>query len=67
MAARSTAEAVADIVLWAQQHYTLTQRQVYVHATYGTHRYSQQECNQTTPKTIYEVLTDNLNYSANSK
>ena len=59
MAPRSTAEAGADIVLQAQQHYTLTQQQVYIHATNYTHRHSQQEHNQNTPETICEVLTDN--------
>ena len=61
MATRSTAEAGVDIVLQAQQHYTLTQWQVYVHASNGTHKYSQQKHNQTTPKNSCEVLTDNLN------
>ena len=32
MAPRSTSGAGADIVLWAQQHFTLTQRQSYGHA-----------------------------------
>ena len=67
MAARSTADAGVDIVLHAQQHYTLTQRQVYIHATNCTCRHSQQEHNQTTPETICEALTDNLNYTIKSK
>ena len=67
MATRSTAVAGADIVLQAQQHYTLTQLQVYIHAANGTRRHSQQEHNQTTPDTTCKVLNDNLNYSAKSK
>ena len=55
MAKRSTAEAGAVIVLRAQQHYTLTQRQVYGHATKCTRIYSQQKHNQTAPKTTCEV------------
>ena len=67
MAPRSTAEAGLDIVLRDLHHYTLTQRQVYGHATNCTHRHNQQDHNQPTTKTICEVLTDNLNYSSNSK
>ena len=59
MAPRSTAEAEADIMLRAQQHYTLIQQQDYGHATNCTRTHSQQEHNQNTPETICEVLTDN--------
>ena len=55
------------MVLRTQQHYTLTQQQVSIHAMNNTIRHSQQACNKTTPETNCEVLTENLNYTAKSK